>query len=115
VSRSRFLGREPAETTAYHYNRRGQVIKTVTTREPEWLDDDRAWLMALLAEESERCSGCGQLLSECMDPGTAKTWELVERTCQACLILDVARDNDAEAARNGSRRRGVKRMVQRQE
>lgn len=109
------MGREPTEVTRHYYDRLGRPRKSVTTREPRWLEEDRAWLMALLAEQKERCSGCGQLLAECMDPATAKTWEVVSRICQACLVLDVALDNDAEASRNGSNARGVKHIVQRQE
>lgn len=39
----------------------GRVVKR---GEPEWLDEDRSWALALTALEDDTCDGCGQSLSE---------------------------------------------------
>jgi hypothetical protein len=41
---------------------------TRTTREAEWDDDDRAWVLALLDVESQRCPGCGGHLPDTTRP-----------------------------------------------
>jgi hypothetical protein len=99
VPRSRWLGREPREVTRYEYDEYDRLTAAVTEREPEWLDDDREWLLALLAEQRNTCSGCGHPVDISHDPDTAKTWRLQTSTCQACLVLDMDRHNAAEAGR----------------
>lgn len=108
-----FLGRELAERTTYVRDDDGLVVEAVTVRESAWTDDDRAWAIALLEEQREVCSGCGQPLAVCMDRGTEYTWSVVRHTCQACLVMEAEQENDAEAARDrpGARARGRKYAV----
>lgn len=56
--------------------------------EPLWLDDDRAWALALLQVEADNHS-CGHPLSETLDPvnGDAYTVD-VKGTCAACYALE---------------------------
>ena len=85
--------------TTYEYDEAGRVVAAATEREPLWTDDDRAWLLALLAEQRETCAGCGHPLDECRDPAGEKTWRLVVDTCHACMTLDMDRHNQAEKKR----------------
>lgn len=72
-------------------------MRAITTEiEPEWSDDDRAMALALHDEVAERCSGCGQPLSETTDPlrdpnNPDRTGEYVAGLpyrCHACTALD---------------------------
>lgn len=52
--------------------------------EPLWLDDDRAWALALLQVEAETCTGCRQPLTESMDPALEEAWRAEVVLCHAC-------------------------------
>lgn len=55
----RLAGWEPAETTSYEYEG-GRLVRSVTVRESEWSDEDRAWMAALAAYRGGLCPcGCG--------------------------------------------------------
>lgn len=82
----------------------------MTETEPEWTADDRAALLAYLAEEREACPDCGNQISESMDRKTAGTWTVEEHTCQACLVREAVIDGAAERK---SRPRGVKFLARR--
>ena len=49
----------------HEYDDTGRLVRSVTTREPEWTDDDRAWMYALKLYRSWLCPRCGRLLEEC--------------------------------------------------
>jgi hypothetical protein len=99
VPLSRWLGREPRTVTRYERDDDGLLVAAITEREPEWLDDDRDQVLALLAEQAETCPGCGRPLDECRDPETARTWRVVDDLCHACMALDIDRHNEAERKR----------------
>ena len=69
-----------------------------------WTDEDRALLLALLAEQKETCSTCGHPMSICRDPKTAGTWSIVETICQPGRIIAAHVENAAKA---GNPMRGV--------
>lgn len=73
-------------------------------REPEWTDEDRGWVLALLAEQRDTCQGCGYPLEECRDPASMHQWRIVQDQCEACRMLDMQRDIDAEST---TKRRGM--------
>lgn len=79
----------------------------MTTREPEWTDDDRAWLLALIEEEHQECPGCGHPYAETTDQKNRYGWRVQKATCQACEVLEAQADNDNEAGR----KYGAKYMV----
>src|SRR5690606_3854254 len=68
VSLKRWNGWEPHEVTEYEYDDGGRVVRTVTTREPEWDDESRAYVLALAEYERSVCGGCGGWLPETTDP-----------------------------------------------
>lgn len=57
--------------------------------EPLWTDEDRAWAIALIFEESEVCPGCGQPISECIDPRNEFAYTVTSWRCHACTAKDV--------------------------
>ncbi|WP_285797794.1 hypothetical protein [Micromonospora sp. NBRC 107095] len=55
-------GWEPTEATTYEYDEGGRLVRSVTVREPEWSDMDRAWMAALTGYRNSLCPcGCGHL------------------------------------------------------
>ena len=47
-----------------HHYRKGRLVRTVTTREVEWDDEQRALTLALAQFHAESCNGCGGWLHE---------------------------------------------------
>lgn len=79
--------------------------RSVGEGEPLWLDDDRAWAMALMQVEADTCSGCGQPRSETMAVKIdsrgrkvpAHTYEAHALVCAACRARDaVASDTGVD-------------------
>lgn len=58
IAPSRLDGREPAETTEFFYDDAGLMVRSVTTREPEWTEQDLAEVQALAMYRAGLC-GCG--------------------------------------------------------
>lgn len=75
VSPSRFLGREPARRTVYHYGPDGVLMAAETLTEPEWTPDDRALALQLADYEAELCDGCGHPLADTTDPDAEYRYE----------------------------------------
>lgn len=88
--------------TTYEYFKR-QLVRSVTTTEPEWTDADRGLVLALLEERRDACPMCGHPMSECRDPHTAGTWQVSEEICQPSRVAQAAQEN----ANEKKRRRGV--------
>ncbi|WP_229401911.1 hypothetical protein [Micromonospora okii] len=82
-------GREPAESTRYYYDRRGRVARSVTVREPEWTEQDRAEILALGHYRAQRCPcGCGQRYADVTSPEEGGPQFVAERlVCRARLAL----------------------------
>lgn len=56
----------PQQTTEYEYDPdTGRLLRTVTTSEPEWTEQDRAEILALALYRSWLCPKCDGLLEEC--------------------------------------------------
>lgn len=73
----------------------------MTVLEPEWLDEDRGLVLALLEERAQTCPSCGHPVSQCRDPATAGTWQVVEEICQPSRIAQAVAENAAESKRRG--------------
>lgn len=69
--------------------------------EPEWSDEDRGLLLALLAEQRDTCTSCGHLMSVCRDPSTAGSWQVVEEICQPSRIAQATAETVADSKRRG--------------
>lgn len=69
--------------------------------ESVWTDEDRALVLALLAEQRETCSSCGHPMSQCRDPATAQRWTVIESVCQPGRVMAAAAENNAKVGRRG--------------
>lgn len=52
----------------YEYDDAGRLLRAVTTREAEWDDTEREWMLALADYRANLCPLCGRHLSICTDP-----------------------------------------------
>lgn len=64
ISPKRLDGWEPREVTVHHRNRRGQITRSVTTREAEWDPHQRGLVLALQMYESLVHGPCGHYLPD---------------------------------------------------
>jgi len=71
-----------------------------------WDDEDRAWAMALLAQEHSTCS-CGEPVAESHDPLNEYAYTATVLRCHACAAADRA----AEALPEKSDRAGLRIQV----
>jgi len=81
-------GREPVEVTEHQYDDAGRLVRSVTTREPEFTDQDRGELIALAVYREGLCPLCGRPLDVCTShedtgPEFAATWT----ACRATLAI----------------------------
>lgn len=93
VSLRRWDGWEPRRVTVHTYDQQGRPDRSVTYTEPEWDDEQRGWVLALLEAEAGECSGCGGNLDDTMHPDAEEAWvgEIAGR-CHRCTALAVAAD-----------------------
>lgn len=82
VSEKRLLGWEPTEWHEYEYDEQGRVARVTVTREPEWDDQQRRRMQALMLYRDGICSECGVHHSQAEDPDFYWTWET--RKCSVC-------------------------------
>lgn len=61
----------------------------------EWPPVDQALLLALLLNDADDCSGCGQPLSETTAKGASGRYSLREHLCAGCEVAAAAaKDRD---------------------
>lgn len=58
--------------------------RVVAEGEPLWLDEDRAWSLALLDVEADACPECGQPWGEATDPDSEFAYQAQLVKCHAC-------------------------------
>ncbi|MEV4020164.1 hypothetical protein AB0J35_57780 [Nonomuraea angiospora] len=95
IPRSRLLGREPRSVTRFEYDDGGRLVRAITVRESEWLEEDRDAALAELLEERARCPGpCGLPLDTTV--GQANDGKFVAPPpyqCHACEAI-IARQKE---------------------
>lgn len=92
IPRSVLLGRQVRAETIHHYDDGGRLVRSTTTWEPLWTEDDLAWALAEAAEAADRCQ-CGHPLSETTDPDAEGEYEAPLPTrCYACTELEKRRE-----------------------
>jgi hypothetical protein len=71
------------------YDRRGRLIRSVTTAEPRWTEQDRAEAIALALYRERPCPcGCGNPAALTLLPEAAgPEWVVTETPCTARLAL----------------------------
>lgn len=71
-----------------HEYERGRLVRSVTTREPRWTEQDRAELIALALYRESLCPRCGRPLDVCTsDEETGPQFEVSESTCRSALAI----------------------------
>jgi hypothetical protein len=69
----------------YEYDEDGRLARATTSRDPEWLETDRAEALALLLHERGRCPGCGLHLDESAADEADGAYTVDEAWCHACI------------------------------
>jgi hypothetical protein len=91
VSVKRLNGWEPREVTEHEYDDAGRCVRSVTTREVEWDEDERAWALALLELEADACPGCHGRMSETTAPeAEGKYVSPAPTRCHMCTAISAA-------------------------
>lgn len=67
------------------------MVRSVTTFDPEWTDEDIDAALAWADDEALRCSGCGIHRDESMAPGGDQLYDAEPIVCHACAAKDRAR------------------------
>lgn len=97
---SRFDGREPVATTTYEYDG-DRLVRSVTVREPEWTEQDRAWMFALAGyRDSYFCPcGCGLPAEQTLaHENDGHTFVVPPPTrCRARTALSIAQEKAADS------------------
>lgn len=80
----------------YEYDESGRLVRSVTTTEPEWDEDEQNWMLALAECRDLTCSGCGGWLPETTTV-EAERWTVPPPTrCGKCTAIGIAQDRHAE-------------------
>lgn len=72
------------------------MVRSVTTFDPEWTDEDVDAALAWVDDEALRCAGCGHHRDESMAEGMDQAYESTGRVCHACADRDRTRAAWAE-------------------
>jgi hypothetical protein len=54
-----------------------------------WTDEDRAWALALQAEDAGTCGGCGQPRAESTDPANEGRYSAEAVECHGCVAMQI--------------------------
>lgn len=93
VALRRWEGWEP--TTFYTYDENGRLVSS--TPEPEWDEQERAWMLALEAYRRGRCTRCGGNLAETTDVRNDDAYHvLAPIQCHRCAAFARADDQYRE-------------------
>jgi hypothetical protein len=65
VPPSQLDGREPESTTVHEYDDAGRIVRSTTTAESRYTEQDRAELLAIAVYRDGLCSVCGGPATEC--------------------------------------------------
>ncbi|NXY93499.1 hypothetical protein HYE82_03560 [Streptomyces sp. BR123] len=74
--------------------------RAVAPGEPLWLDEDRAWALALAEVERDSCPDCGHPWSEASAPESEFQYDVTLLRCHACAAG--ARETAAFQKGNGA-------------
>jgi hypothetical protein len=89
-------GREPEQITEHEYDG-DRLVRSVTVREPEWTDQDRAEVLALALYRATRCPcGCGNDVRETTASRGTYTWRPRKLRCLARDALAIAQEEHSK-------------------
>jgi hypothetical protein len=79
------------------------VVRTITTREPRWTDEDRDEMFALALYRSWLCPLCGGPIDECTSNyETGVQYEVRKKRCRATDERLAAQETDGKVDRPGA-------------
>lgn len=82
------LGRRRVSVTVYEYDDDGRLVRSVTTHDPEFLDEDLGYGKAHRRNEMDLCPTCRMPLSETTDPDNEGRYEVPPPIrCHACTPI----------------------------
>lgn len=75
--------------TVYEYDDEGRLVRSVTTHDAEWADEDLGYGKAHRRNEKGKCPGCGLPLAETTNPDNEGAYEAPPpMRCHACTPLE---------------------------
>lgn len=84
--------------TVYEYDDQDRLVRSVTTHDAEWTEEDLGYGQAHRRNESDQCPGCGLPLSETTDPEAEGAYEAPPpMRCHACTPLEHRKDEYRES------------------
>jgi hypothetical protein len=93
VPRSVLLGRQRVSVTTYEHDEKGRLVRSVTTQDSEWAEEDLAYARAHRRNELGKCPGCRLPLVETTNPDNEGSYEAPPPTrCHACTPLEFRKD-----------------------
>lgn len=72
------------------------MVRSVTTFDPDWTDEDIDAALAWVDDQALVCSGCGHHRDETMATGEDQSYDAEPIVCHACAARDRARNAWAE-------------------
>lgn len=85
------------------YDRRGRLVRSVTVREPEWTEQDRAEILALALFRKSLCPLHGGPLAECTShEDTGPQFTVGKKRCRAHDAVLEAQDGLKNTPRPGA-------------
>lgn len=67
------------------------MVRSVTTFDAEWTDEDIDAALAWADDDALRCGGCGHHRDESMREGQEQAYDSEPVVCHACAVRDRAR------------------------
>jgi len=106
ISSKRFDGWEPKQVTEYEYDEAtGRLLRSVTTVEAEWDDDEQALMLALAEYEALTCGGCGGWLPETTALENSDNYAPPKPVrCHGCEAMSIAHEHRGDKKRPGAQR-----------
>ncbi|MFC6017803.1 hypothetical protein ACFP2T_16500 [Plantactinospora solaniradicis] len=75
----------------------------MSTPEPEWSEEDQAWMLALAEYRAGLCPACRRPLRECADPDADGGYTVPSPTrCHATTALLIAQEQYTESPQAGA-------------
>lgn len=88
MPRSILLGRQRKSVTVYEYDE-GRLVRSVTTHDAAWTEEDLGYGKAHRRNELGRCPGCKLPLDETTNPDNEGAYEAPPPTrCHACTPME---------------------------
>lgn len=83
----------------YEYDEEsGRLVRSVTTHDAEWTDEDLAWAQAKRRNDADACPKCGLPLAETTDPDNEGEYEApLPSRCHACTPREHRMDEYRES------------------